>query len=110
MGHERNMRQDVTHWPVTGSDGFGGFLFGNAVLLKGRWEEKQELFLSDAGEEETSKAIVYLNADVTAGDYLALGDETASSNPGTLPTGERIRAYGKVTSLRNVQSLRKVWL
>lgn len=110
MSMLRNMKQDVTHWAVTGSDGFGGFLFSAPAILKGRWEQKAELFLTDAGEEATSAAIVYLAGDVDAGDYVALGDHLLESNPGTLSAGARIRAYGKVTDLRNAESLRKVWL
>ena len=110
MGITRNLKQDVTHWPVTGSDGFGGFAFGAGVLLAGRWEDKQELFLTPDGEEVISEAVVYLAADVSPGDYLYLGDQITETNPGTLSGARRIRGYGKVTNLTSSQALRKCWL
>jgi hypothetical protein len=107
----RNLREDVTHWPVTGSDGYGGFTFGTPIKLKGRWEEKQELFLTLDNEEEVSKAIVYLNADVAEGDYLGQGDQTTEADP-TASTADahRLRQYDKVTDLRALNALRKAWL
>lgn len=114
MNLARNMHQDVTHWPVTGSDGFGGFTFGAPILMKGRWEEKQELFLDANSEEAISKGIVYLITDVDVGDWLALGDyvtiPTPIINPSTLDNAYRIRQRNKSTNLRNTEALRKVYL
>ena len=112
MSFIRNLRQDVTHWPVTGSDGFGGFLYGAPVLLKGRWEEKIEMFLDENSEEAVSQAIVYLGVDVDTGDYLGLGDNATVpvANPSTLDNAFRIRQRNRTTNLRNVQALRKVFL
>lgn len=108
------MNQEVTHWPVTGSDGYGGFTFGCPMLMKGRWEERTELFINIENESVLSRAIVYLLDDVSNGDYLALGDyaseEVAVEDPGTLSGAYRIRNYGKVTDLRALNALRKAWL
>ena len=108
----RGFQHDVTHWPVTGSDGFGGFLFGPPVLLKGRWEDKQILFIDVNGEEMLSSAIVYLGSDIDTGDYLGLGDYTdpVVVNPTTLTTTFRIRQRDRTTDLRNVRALRKAYL
>jgi len=108
----RNLRHDVTHWPMTGSDGFGGFLFGAPVLLKGRWETKAELFQSTNNEEEISQSVVYLQTDISIGDYLGLGDHatTPVANPTSLTSAHRIRQRNKTTDLRNLTSLRKAFL
>jgi len=112
MSYKRNLLHDVTYWPVTGSDGFGGFLFGAPVLLKGRWEDKCEMFLSYNNEEEASQAIVYLGDDVDIGDWLAQGDYATSptTNPTTLDNAYRIRMRNRTTDLRNVIAIRKVFL
>lgn len=113
MGLERNFRQDVTHWPVTGTDGFGGFAFAEPILLRGRWEEKSEVFINQDNESVLSKAIVYVNSDVTNGDFVALGDfateEVRVLDP-TEVSAFRIRNYGKITDLSALQALRKLWL
>lgn len=107
----RNLRETVTHWPVTGTDGYGGFTFGSPILLKGRWEDKNELFITPDHEEVVSAAIVYLNTDIAAGDYLAQGDHATVpiANPITV-AAKRIRNYGKSTDLRGLVALRKAWL
>ena len=106
----RNLREDITHWPVIGSNGYGGFTFDTPVVLKGRWEDKNELFRTLDNEEEVSNAIVYLNTDVAVGDFLVRGDETAESDPTSVSGTFRARNYNKTTNLRNVMALRKVFL
>lgn len=110
MGFARNLKQTLTYWPSLGSDGFGGFTYGTPTTLNCRWEDKNEMFLNDLGEEEVSKAIVYLDADVNAGDYVAQGDFTTTLDPGTLSGAHRIKAYGKSTDLAGLVALRKLWL
>ncbi len=107
----RNLRESVTHWPLTGSDGYGGFTYGTPILLKGRWEDKNELFITPDNEEVVSAAIVYLNTDIAAGDYLAQGDHATIPVPNPVTVaGRRIRNYGKSTDLRGLVALRKAWL
>ncbi len=107
------MLHDITHWPVTGTDGYGGFTFDTGVEVKGRWEDKGELFLDEDNEEQISNAIVYLEIDVAIGDFLAQGLHNAVADPTTL-TGDnrsyRARMRNKTTDLRNLVSLRKVFL
>ncbi|MEE8599213.1 MAG: hypothetical protein V3S69_06875 [Dehalococcoidales bacterium] len=111
MNFARNLKQEVTHWPVTGSDGYGGFTFGPPVTLVSRWEEKVELFITPGNEEAHSRVVAYFNTDIGVGDFMALGDLTATADPGAL-NGQafRVRNYSKTTDLRNLNTLRKVWL
>ena len=102
---------DVTHWATTGSDGFGGFTFGTPVLYKGRWEDTAVQFRTTKGEEETSNTVVYLPEAVDIGDYLAQGDQTASSNPTVAGVGGyRVRQRHSTTDLRNLSVLHKAFL
>lgn len=110
------MHQEITHWPVTGSDGFGGFLFGAPTLLTGRWEDKVELYRNKDNEEVASNSIVYLTVDVAINDYLAEGDFTdpAVADPISLNTtttrSRRVEQQNRSTDLRNLTALRKVFL
>ena len=108
----RHLKEDVTHWPVTGSDGFGGFLYGAPVLLKGRWEEKAALFLANDTEEQVSKAIVYLAEGVDNGDYRGFGDYTdpAIADPSSLSSAHRVKQRHRTTDLRAMSELWKVFL
>ncbi len=106
------MNEDITHWPVTGSDGFGGFIFGTPVLLKGRWEEKAELYRDNENEEHVSQSVVYTSDEVDVGDYLALGDHATVpvASPTSLTTAFRILQRFRSTNLRAVCSIRKAYL
>jgi hypothetical protein len=106
----RNLREDVTHWPLTGTDGYGGFTYGTPVKIVGRWEEKAVLFLNADNEEVISEAIVYLDTDVAPGDYLGQGDLAATADPTTIDGPKRIRQRQKTTDLRNLLAIRKAFL
>ncbi len=105
-----NLNQDITHWPVTGSDGYGGHTYGTPVKLSGRWEDKQELFITQEREEIMSNAILYLSIATAVGDYFGEGDLTATADPSTLSDTYRSRAGNKTTSLRSLEAIRKVIL
>lgn len=113
MSFTQNLKHDVTHWPVTGTDGFGGFTFGTPVEIKGRWEGKAELFKNADNEEVVSQVVAYFNVDLDIGDFLALGLHAAVADPTTLSGSSRayrIQQFGKTTDLRNLMAVRKVFL
>jgi hypothetical protein len=107
---ERNLNQDVTHWVHTGSDGYGGFTFSSPALLKARWEDKAELFRNEYNEEQVSHAVVYTLIDVNSGDFLGLGDFTQNANPIGVDQVHRVAQKMRTTDLRNLRSVRKVYL
>lgn len=106
----RNLKQTVTHWAVTGSNGFGGYTFGTPTKLNARWQNDAQMYRDGNGEEVVSNAIVYLSADVAVGDYLGEGDLTATADPTTLSDVYRVRRYYKTSDLRNLDVLRKAIL
>ncbi len=110
MSLSRLMHDDVTHWAVSGSDGYGGFLYAAPVKFKARWEGKNVLFLDLNGEEKTSNAIVYTPSQIPVGDYLGLGDLTATVDPASIDGTFRVRASNRSTDLRNVNSILKAVL
>ena len=106
----RDHPQDITVWEPAANDGFGGFTFPAPTLIKGRWEQKQELFKDADGEEQMSEAIVYVDTDVSVGQYIAEGDQTAIVDPETLPNAHRIKQYVKIPDLRQNEYERKAIL
>lgn len=111
MGIARHLRDVLTLWTVSGRDGFGGYTFADPVTILGRWEQSQQKFITDAGEESVSQAIVYLGSDVTVGDWLGEGDLTASPDP-TIDTVSsfRIRGFSRVANLRNSSNNRRAFI
>ncbi len=101
----------VTHWVVT-PNGFGGYTFALPTVLDGRWEDKTEIFLSDAGKEAVSKSIVYLSADVESEDYLMQGD-TSEADPTNLTDGKiahQVERFDRIPDVRNLCYERKAFL
>jgi hypothetical protein len=101
----------VTHWVVV-PNGFGGYTFALPTVLDGRWEERTERFLSDAGKETISKAIAYLSADVLTEDYLMLGD-TSEADPTNLTDGKtayQVERFDKIPDVRNLTFERKAYM
>lgn len=114
MNIQRNLKHQITHWPVTGSDGFGGSTFGTPVVYMGRWEDTVEQYRNRKNEEVVSHSVVYLLTDVQVGDYLALGDYTATASPVTLNStatiARTVEQQHRTTDLANLVALRKVFL
>jgi len=106
----RNLNQQVTYWAMTGSDGYGGFTFAAPALLPARWEDKAELFQNDNNEEQVSKAVIYTEVDIETGDYLILGDYVGSATPLGLSKAYRVCQKFRSTDLRNLRSVRKVYV
>ena len=71
----------------------------------GRWEDTQKKFVNAAGEEEVSKAVIYLGQDVDLGGWVWLGDiDDVSSadqdDPENLAGAHEIRAFNKTPNIK----------
>lgn len=105
----RKYPQTITRWTVT-PDGYGTQTFGSPTTLAGRWEDKQDLFRDARGDEVMSKARVYVVSDVNIGDWLALGDQTATADPRDLANAHEVKQFIKVPDLRGKNFDRKAVL
>lgn len=103
-----NLVQDITYW-TTSSDGFGGSTYGAPQSLKGRWEERNDVFRTPNGQEKVSKAVVYLDTDVEINGYLYLGVSVAS-DPTTVSGATLIEGFRKIPNLGAVRFERKAYL
>lgn len=101
---------DVTYWAVTGDDGFGGFTFASPVLIKGRWEDRNQTSVGEAGRTQLSRSTVFLNQDVAEHDYLYLGDATANPIPTDVDGAFPIMEFQKISDLGNADYVRKALL
>ena len=111
-GHRKD---DAVYWGSPVSDGGGGRSFDDAVAVKVRWEDKQELFIDADGEEQTFAAVVLVGQDMDLGGYLYLGtiaslSSAEEADPFELKGARKIRARSKVANLKNTKCVAKVWL
>lgn len=74
----RHMKDTIVYWPKPSYDGFHAATYdsGYPVEIKGRWEDKEELFKDATGNEARSQAIVYTDVAVELGGFLFRGLET----------------------------------
>jgi hypothetical protein len=110
---KRMLNQKAVYWGTPAGDGYGGFTFADPVELDCRWEDKTELFVSPAGEETPSQAVVYLPQDVDVGGYLFLGaldDINSDQDPQGQDGAYRIKQVYKTPDIKGKDFLRKVWL
>lgn len=64
---ERMLTDDAVYWPPAGYDDYGKVLKGNAIAIKCRWEESNEIFQDSSGQERISKAKVFVSKDGNSG-------------------------------------------
>ena len=94
--------QDITYWAPTGF-GAEGVVFAAPAAIKGRWEEIAEAFITPAGEESVSEAIVFCSVQVVVGGYVYLGTSVAT-DPTEVASAYKIRQRISIPDLRNVRS------
>lgn len=108
------LNQTAVYWGTPTASGRGGYIFASPIEISVRWEETQELFINDKGEQKLSRAKVYGNQDFDIGGYLYKGEETdLDSNhddPEIISGAYRIEGYNKAVNVKSTQYLRKVWL
>ena len=120
----RNCVQDAVYWGSPQETGYGDKTFADAVQLKVRWEDKEQLIRLDDGTEISSRAIVYVLQDVDVEGMMWLGtlqelyadanvesSAEAIDNPKEFDKAWVIKKFEKSPVLGSTtEFLRKVWL
>lgn len=99
--------QDITYWAPAASDRYGNKGFSAPIVLKGRWEDKNEEFVAPGGSTITSAAVALVDRSLLVQGYLAQGDLTAVSDPTLTNAAWEIRAFVEGRDLRNITPVRK---
>lgn len=106
---QRHLHQTITHWPRLGNDGFGGSTYDSPRFIKGRWEDRSELFLDRQGTERRADSVVYLAEDIGEEDYLYNG-ESSVADPTKVTGAREVRSFQKLPDLRVTAYERKAIL
>lgn len=104
----RNLHQDITYWPPGVENEFGHASYGTPVLVKGRWQAKNQQIRRATGEEIVSSAEVFVDRDVAISGFLAVGNHTAQSSP--VSDAREIQDFRTTPDLRNLESERRAYL
>ncbi len=98
----KNLVQDITHWAMlTTLDIYGNPTWAAPSVVKGRWEEQNQLIIDSDGNEVVSRAMVFLVSNVAEGDYLMLREFTSGeTDPTQIEEADRVLAFKKTPDLR----------
>src|SRR5690554_523382 len=104
----RMRKQKAVYWEPTGRvDRNGNPVFEDPVEIDCRWEDVSELFLDENGNQQVSKAKVYVDRDVKLRGYLKLGEIYGiSEGPLKYSDVHTIRRFERLPNLRNTETLR----
>ena len=101
----------LTWWRVNGNDGYGGDSIATPVVIKGRWEDRQETYYGTLDRRELiSKAVVHVDRDISVGDYLYQGDQSATANPSAVVGALKVQRFDKIPDLRSLDAVRRAVL
>ena len=106
----RAYRQTVTVWTGEGElDLYGRVTRPPPRQIKGRWEQRGDLFIDDSGKQVVSAAVVYVKEPFATGDYVLLGT-SAATDPSALGDAFIVRAVSRTPSVDGRQEVIKLWL
>ena len=97
----------MTKWSAGSTDIYGNPTWSSPITLKCRWEDKQIKTKDFQGNDIISNSIVYVNEDLSFGDYIYLGVSTASSPPAA---AKEVRNFSKTPNINATSYERKVIL
>jgi hypothetical protein len=103
----RNLKQTATLWTAGATDVYGNRTWSAPVPIPCRWEDVQEKVLDFQGNEIISKAIVYVDRDLSNNDYIGLGVYSDLTPPAA---AKEVRNFSKIPNLAATQYVRKVIL
>jgi hypothetical protein len=106
---ERNLRQTLTYWEVTGSDQYNKPTFAVPVTLSCRWEDVAEAVIDKYGAEIVSKSRIFLAVPIRAEGYVLLG-ESVAADPLVIDGAQEVRQVKSVPDLRANKQMYTVWL
>lgn len=109
MNIKGKLKQIATYWgsPVRG--GFPGYTFAAPVLIKCRWEDRNEMFVGQDAQEEVCTAIIYADSDLDLDGFVYLG-VSAENLPYDQSGSLQIRARLKSPNIKSTQFMRKYFL
>lgn len=70
---KRMRKQRAMYFASTGQDRFGKMKYADPVEIRCRWEERSQEYVTDAGQEKLSNAVVYVDRRMKEGELLWQG-------------------------------------
>lgn len=112
---KRMCKQTAVYWQCTGSDGRGGYTYGDPQEIKCRWAEKNELVRNNEGEQVVSNAEILTTRTLSSEGMLYKGtlsdlDSSQQDDPETVQGAYKILRTNKIPTIGVNDSINKVYL
>ena len=109
----RKLIHTAVYWGSPVADGYGGQSFADPVELAVRWEDLQEVFTNQNGDEQVSKAFVMLAQAVDLNGFLYLGSLTDLSSadegdPQIVDDAHLLESVGQVANVKGSETVFEV--
>ena len=110
MGIITTMRRQVcVYWAFSSFDDYGQPTWIAPVEIECRWEDVHEEFIDANEQRQISKAIVYVDREMTVGSVLmlsALDSGVDEDNPKQNDNAYEVRRFERLPNLKNTEILR----
>ena len=105
----KSFKQDVTVWAGGVRGFYGDITYPAPRTIKGRWEQRADLFIDNTGKQVVSAAVVYVGEAIAQGAYVMLGESNAV-NPKAIAAAYLVRGVSRTPSINGKGELIKLWL
>lgn len=72
----RNLRETFTLWSYVSLAPNGRNVYAGPTSIRGRWEDREERYLDEKGEEQVSRSTVFVAIDMPVGSRLLRGSSS----------------------------------
>ena len=104
------LNQTATYWEFSGVDQFSDSIFEAPTTILVRWEDESKLVASTEGQERITQSKVWYDTsgDIPINSFLALGNETAHSDPRPLINAYVVKETNFTVDLSGQEKVRWV--
>lgn len=101
----------ATYWVCSGGlDAYGNYSTYTSQSINVRWEDKNELYVTDnVGQEQRSDGVVYTETEIEVNGWLYLG-QSAETSPKSQTGAKQVMKVNKMKSLKGDNIIYKIML
>jgi len=101
----------ATYWVGSGVlDAYGDYSTYTSQSINVRWEDKNELYVTDnVGQEQRSDGVVYTETEIEVNGWLYLG-QSAETSPKSQTGAKQVTKVNKMKSLKGDNIIYKIML
>lgn len=101
----------ATYWVGSGGlDAYGNYSAYTSQSINVRWEDKNELYVTDnVGQEQRSDGVVYTETEIEVNGWLYLG-QSSEISPKSQAGAKQVMKVNKMKSLKGDKIIYKIML